>query len=245
MKIFETTSIGTYHTNHNEDFLVKCELENNRILLAVMDGCSMGQESHFASTLTGKLLRKIAKEIYFKSFIEKDDLPLADLLKNILRQLFSELKRLQHQLMLGRNELLSTLIISVIETEQRKAEILTIGDGLICYNGQMIEYDQDNVPDYLGYHLDQDFEDWFSEQEQRLSLENIIDLSISTDGIFSFEAFNNKRYPEIDSNYLIYSMLIEQGSIDSDRMLQNKLSTIEETYGLKPYDDLTILRVIF
>ena len=36
-----------------------------------MDGCTMAAESYFASTLIGKILRKIAKEIAYKSGFEE------------------------------------------------------------------------------------------------------------------------------------------------------------------------------
>ena len=53
----EFTQIGEFHINHNEDFLVSCEIGNDKMMIAVMDGCTMGTESYFASTLIGKLLR--------------------------------------------------------------------------------------------------------------------------------------------------------------------------------------------
>ena len=67
------STIGQFHTNHNEDFLVTENINDDRILIAVMDGCSMGKESHFASTLIGKLLRKISKGISFKEFINNEN----------------------------------------------------------------------------------------------------------------------------------------------------------------------------
>ena len=36
-----------------------------------MDGCSSGSDSHFASTLIGKLLRKIAKQEAYLEFALK------------------------------------------------------------------------------------------------------------------------------------------------------------------------------
>jgi len=70
MKIFELSQIGEFHTNHNEDSYTITEIEAHQFLIAVMDGCSMGKESHFASTLIAKLLRKIGKVISYKAFAE-------------------------------------------------------------------------------------------------------------------------------------------------------------------------------
>ena len=46
---FEFTQIGEFHINHNEDFLVSHEIGKDKMMIAVMDGCTMGTESHFAS----------------------------------------------------------------------------------------------------------------------------------------------------------------------------------------------------
>jgi tartrate dehydratase beta subunit/fumarate hydratase class I family protein len=69
MKIYELIQMGDFHSNHCEDFGVVANLGKNKMLCAVMDGCTMGTDSYLAATLTGKLLRKIAKEIDYKEFI--------------------------------------------------------------------------------------------------------------------------------------------------------------------------------
>jgi len=192
MQQYTFTQIGTFHTNHNEDFLVSHPLGKNQLLIAVMDGCTMGTDSHFAATLIGKLLRKFAKEYYYQSFIEKTEKNLVLLLKLLLTQLFAALKTLKNQLSLEQEELLSTLIIGVIDQQTQQAELLTIGDGIIYCNGQLTEYEQENKPDYLGYHLAKNFDIWYAQQTQSLSLDNVQDLSIATDGIFTFKGFLTK-----------------------------------------------------
>lgn len=62
MKTYSALQIGDYHLNNCEDYLFIGDIGNDKILCAVMDGCTMGTDSYFVSTLTGKLLRKIAKE---------------------------------------------------------------------------------------------------------------------------------------------------------------------------------------
>lgn len=71
MKKYAISKIGEFHINHNEDSSAITEIGDDKIMIAVMDGCSMGKESHFASTLIAKLLRKIGKEISFRDFAEK------------------------------------------------------------------------------------------------------------------------------------------------------------------------------
>ena len=244
MKKYELSKIGTFHINHNEDAVAITEIGQNKLMMAVMDGCSMGEESHFASTLIAKVLRKIGKEISFKEFIKKEEKSVKELLKETLGLLFGELKEIKNRLLLEREEMLSTLILGILNHERREAEIIAIGDGLICDNGRYIEYEQDNQPDYLGYHLSEDFEHWFQLQQQKLSLKNIEDLSLSTDGIFTFKKFDNKHYRSIEENELLDLMLIDRQWSSQENMLKKKLVKIEQEFGLKPSDDLSILRII-
>ncbi len=245
MRIYQLSQIGEFHTNHNEDALAIAEIGNDKILLAVMDGCSMGKESHFASTLIAKLLRKISKELSYQIFINKI-IKLEDvLLKEVLENLFKELKELKSQLHLEIEEILSTLILGILDPAGKTVEVITVGDGLIVVDGSFYEYEQDDKPDYLGYHLAENFEDWFQSQNQKLSLKNISELTICTDGVFTFKNFDGAVYPKITEEEILDFLLINKKDQDGDRMLQKKILKIEKTYGLKPSDDLTMVRVVF
>ncbi|MEY4905962.1 MAG: hypothetical protein RLZZ292_3777 [Bacteroidota bacterium] len=244
MTTYQITVIGEFHTNHNEDCLFSSKIGKNKRLIAVMDGCSAAIDSHFSATLTAKLLKRIAKEEDYKEFVERKEKEIKQLLKDVLQQLFKDLAELKSKIGLEREELLNTLILGIIDTEDKIAEIIVIGDGLIACNGQLFEYDQDNKPDYLGYHLNKDFETWFSQQEQKISLTNIQDLSISTDGIFTFKKFDNKPYEPISEEKIIEKLLFDTTHKDNPNMLKNKIFELETENGLKPSDDLTIIRVI-
>ena len=76
MQKYELTQIGSFHTNHNEDSLITHKIGNHKLLIAVMDGCSMGIESHFASTLIAKILKKLALEFYYLEFAKKHIQPI-------------------------------------------------------------------------------------------------------------------------------------------------------------------------
>ncbi|MGB1205589.1 MAG: protein phosphatase 2C domain-containing protein [Chitinophagales bacterium] len=244
MKKYEVSTIGQFHLNHNEDALITSEIGEDKLLIAVMDGCSMGTESHFASTLIGKTLRKIAKEISFKTFVEKTEKSLDGYLEEILRQLFSTLQDIKNLLMLEQEELLSTLILGILNHKNRTAVFITIGDGLICCNSKYTEYEQDNKPDYLAYHLYENFDTWFTSQKQKLYLQNIYDLSISTDGIFTFKKFDGKQYISVKNSHIIELLLIDKQWENQKNMLSRKLLEIERKFGLKPSDDLSIIRII-
>ena len=242
MKIYTTLHIGEHHVNHCEDYLITSEIGKNKLMCAVMDGCSMGTDSYFPSTLTGKILRKIAKEFQFREFVEKNEKRNQELLKLITQQLFEQLHYVKNYLLLEREEILNTLLLAIVDTSEKKGEFLCVGDGLICINGELIEFEQDNRPDYLGYHLSENFETWFAGQKQRISRAGINDFSLSTDGIFTFGRFDNAIYSR--EGNIIDTLLINDDGNASPNMLNSKMIEIKTNWGLKPADDLAIVRVI-
>lgn len=133
--------------------------------------------------------------------------------------------------------------MGVIDTESRSGEFLCIGDGLICIDNQLYEFEQDNKPDYLGYHLSEEFNSWYNNQQQRIAAQHIHDFSLATDGIFTFNKFDNKTYTS-PGNVVEYLLFDAEGS-NNGNMLNSKLLDIQNNWGLKPGDDLAIIRTIF
>ncbi|WP_338763428.1 protein phosphatase 2C domain-containing protein [Bernardetia sp. ABR2-2B] len=243
MKIYTTLQIGEFHTNYCEDFLIKEQLASNQILIAVLDGCTMGTESVFASILYGKTLRKIAKNKFYEEFVSKEnqESDLQSKLKTILQELIEDTKEIKNKLGLETNELLSTLILGIIDTKNYKAEIITIGDGLICVDGKLTEYEQNNTPDYLGYHLTENFEEFYKNQQQKLSLFNFSDLSICTDGIFTFKNLENKNHQKSESEIIDY-LLIDNQESKFDNFLDRKIRNLKKINHVVT-DDLAIIRI--
>ncbi|MEM6299822.1 MAG: protein phosphatase 2C domain-containing protein [Bacteroidota bacterium] len=244
MEIYEFSKMGAFHTDHNEDALAIVEIDTNTFLLAVMDGCSMGKESHFASTLIAKLLRKIGKEVSYDAFSTTFNRSPSEYLDKVLKELFEELKHLKNTLFLETAELLSTLTLCVIDTEKRTASVIVVGDGLVCCNGKLYNFDQNNRPNYLGYHLRGSFDAWSKQETQRLELENIHDLSLSTDGILSFQNHDGKSYETITNEQIIHRILIDKTIKSKGNALKKSISEIEEQFGVQPGDDLTVIRFL-
>ncbi|HPK09121.1 MAG TPA: hypothetical protein PK246_02200 [Saprospiraceae bacterium] len=146
---------------------------------------------------------------------------------------------------LNSDELLSTLIMAIIDTEKAVAEFAIAGDGIINLNGQLIEYDNDNKPDYVGYYLNIDKRLWFQNKTEKLSATGIIDLSIATDGIFTFKNFDGKLYPNITQEEIMYRFFVDRSDLENSNKLKKKLIDINNIYGQKPSDDLTMIRVMF
>jgi len=242
MRIYKTLNIGDFHTNNCEDFLVVEQIATNEKLIAVLDGCTMGTESVFASFLYGKILRNISKKEFYKEFVTNEPLDLKSKLKEVIKQLIDETKSIQSQLGLDRNELLSTLIIGIINTKESNAEFLTVGDGLICKDGEIIEYEQDDKPDYLGYHLNDDFHKWYDSQSQKLSVSGFKDLSICTDGIYTFKNLENKTKQKTEDD-IIQHLLIDNENSEFDNFLDRKIRFLKEKWNHIVTDDLAIIRI--
>jgi hypothetical protein len=244
MKIYTALQIGEYHLNHCEDYLFVGEIGNDKLLCAVMDGCTMATDSYFASTLVGKLLRKIAKEKGYKELYEKDasTIDIDDYLKAIVSHLFNELIVAKNQLQLERNELLTTLIILLFDKKLNEGIVLAIGDGLININGIITEFDQDNKPDYIGFHLSEDFDSWYKNQTQKIRFNQLKDVSIATDGILTFTKTALPKSAEIIDPIIF--LMIDKTNTANEEMLQLKLKKLEHEFGLQPTDDLAIIRLI-
>jgi serine/threonine protein phosphatase PrpC len=244
MPVFQYTHIGQHHINNNEDAVICYEISKERMLLAVMDGCSSGTDSHFASQLIAKSIRKIAKDISYQAFVTKKTVPLNTMLSQLAQSLFNTLAAFNRQLDLQYDELLSTVVIALYDHSNKTAEILVAGDGFIACNGKQHEYEQENKPDYMAYHLSKSFEEWYEGHTSKLTLTNVEDLSLSTDGVFTFRPYDTADYPMITDVEITNLLLNDVAGKDNPLMLQKKCYTIKSQFGLVHTDDLSIVRLI-
>ena len=243
--IFYTLSHkGEFHVNHNEDFLVLEDCGQHTTMMAVMDGCSSGSDSHFAATLMGKVLRKIAKQEAYREYAKQESKGINQLLEDIALQLFEELSNLHRQLDLRSDELLATLMLAVVNTSTSKGEVLVVGDGLLHVNGENFEYENDNKPDYLGYHLNMDKHLWYATKTSKKSIQKIEDMTIATDGIHTFKNFDGQIYDGISEEDIMSLFFSDKSDLDIENKLKKTLIKIKNNYGLMPSDDLTMIRAI-
>lgn len=244
MRIYSALQIGDYHQNNCEDHLFVGEYGKNKILCTVMDGCTTALESQFASLLVGKILKKICTEKGYREFIEKEvkSITPEENLKCILKDVLNELRLIQNQLMMDQKELLTTLILLLFDKDQEKGIVLAIGDGFVNINGKTTEFEQDNKPDYIGFHLLEDFETFYNSQKQKIEFNSFSDISIATDGIFTFEKLKrNESKEEID---VIHFLTIDKVNSEKEEMIALKLKKLENELGLKPTDDFAIIRIL-
>ncbi len=243
MKIYSVLQIGTFHTNHCEDFFVNAQFGAEQQLVAVLDGCSTGTESAFASMLFGKILRQIAKKQYYLEFTTGQTLDLKQGLALVMRQLFEQAAQAKNNLGLDTKELLSTIVLSLVDMKAHTAEVIVVGDGLVYWDGEAIEYDQDNRPDYLGYHLAEDFDLWYQQQRQKLSIDEFNNLAFSTDGIFTFKPVTRRiaQRPEAD---MVSFLLADHEYMEHPNFLERKVRFIQDEWKHQNSDDLAIVRLM-
>jgi hypothetical protein len=172
----------------------------------------------------------------------KTDVPLKDKLKAVIKELFEEAKAVKNQLGLETNELLSTLIIGIVDTKALQAEFLAIGDGLISADEEIIHFEQNDKPDYLGYHLQNSFEAWFANQDQKISVSKFSDLSIATDGIYTFKNFTNQNQ-QLTEKEIIQFLLRDRSDSNYPNFLALKVRQLQEEMNHVVTDDLAIIRI--
>jgi len=117
------------------------------------------------------------------------------------------------------DELLSTVLVAIIDKKEQSCELLAIGDGVVSIDGILTEYEQDNKPDYIGYHL-------------------------NTDGIWTFRAFDTLEPKEVSDSEICSLFFNDREGAENEKMLFKKLIKVEKEYRLKPTDDLTIIRIM-
>lgn len=245
MNIFSVLKLGEFHTNFCEDFTFHQSIHKNWLIAAVMDGCSSGQDSHFSATLFAKILKKICKEIPYwelqDASLNLDIVQHQYLGKCILEQFFKTIKDSKNNLALEVQELVSTCILLVYNIPNKSAWINCSGDGLLTVNHDAIAINQNDKPNYLAYHLNSAFQDWFEEQTSSYYFEQAADVSISTDGIFSFARNTTEEVANMQPlEYLLFDTSFQEQA----NMLSKKCIYLEKEYQLKPNDDVGIIRII-
>lgn len=243
MHIYTALQIGHFHSNHCEDYWLVEHLGSRYIVCAVMDGCTMGTDSYFASTITGKLLRKILRQRHYLEHYRPDTqaASAAALLRAVFVELMTGLADMKNNLLLDNDELLTTLVLLVADTQENKGMLVAVGDGFVVINGVVTEYDHDNKSDYLGFHLAEEPGAWYDSLLQKMQLLSLDDISIATDGLGLFTQLTADPKPAIDP---IAFLTIDQQGREYPDMPDRKLKTLEHQFGLKPGDDLALIRLI-
>lgn len=248
MKVHTVIRKGSEHPVFCEDFLI--ELNSGRFFIgAVFDGCSGGDDSHFASSLQGKIFRQVSESgALFGNSME-------ELAKDFMKKFVKKMFDVRVALELQDNDMLATFMMIIYDTVKGEALTMTIGDGIICCDGEITVIDNDrfkdirpdmytNMPDYISYDLVQLgldkglFDVWF---DKRVTLTKFIDpqdISISTDGLLTFNTPVDYGFDIL--NYL----LIDDKWMSNKIMLSKKINILRTKHKTIHKDDISIIRLI-
>ena len=224
---------GSSHKLCEDSFFHR--IYNDKIFIATFDGCSGGIESHFASNLFKKILNKSIVNLINIDYV--DTLSNEKLIKAIFQDFYILLKDIKSTLYLTNNELLSTIVFSMIDLSANETYILVSGDGVYSINKKIVRIEQDNTPDYISYHLDEEFSQIWNTFHFAYFKEEIKDILVSSDGIDSYNNTKNEIVTHIDS------LILDENFIRSEMMLSRTYNILENK-GFTHYDDLGIVRVL-
>lgn len=202
------------HKNQCEDSLFVQEGESS-IWGCVCDGCSTGIKSHFASQLICYACELTDFEIslWYRAY-----------------QIGTILKSIKEDLRLSEMNLLSTCILFEYYPETKHLFIKCLGDGVYYINGEEFIVEQNNTPDYMGYHLDNLSK--YIDKYPTLHYKDVESFQICSDGIGSFQ---RSQFEETNKNPTI---LLDKPS--SSNYLQRMFNVlIKDKWTIA--DDLTII----
>lgn len=256
MKYYSTLKKGSNHDAFCEDYLITHESEEY-FFASVFDGCSGGVDSHFASSLHGKLMMYSIKE-FLKNKKDNEIYNLESISKKIIETFSINLNDFKNKYNLNYTvknkednevyvELLSTIIFMIYCKKNNSAFIVTIGDGVIVINDSLHSIDQQNEPNYIIYFLNQENNKCWSEKFQNwwnslncFFVGSVEDITISTDGIETFKNYKSENDINLNPiNQLTKDKKFEKLSV----MLGRKYNMLIKD-GWKNLDDLGIVRII-
>lgn len=244
MKISTLLARGLHHKNFNEDFLYTKSLSEDIMICAAMDGCSSAKDSQFASAFYAKSLHKSTRMLpQMKEIMEEFDLEkmsLDAIAEFFMKQLFEDLKRGEKLFFLGMEELLSTIVLLVFNKKESTACIKMSGDGVFCVNDKITEVDQNNAPNFLGYHLNNSFENIKNTAFQTWNFESVSNISISTDGIDKLRPNSLSRKKQVDPRK---HLLLGNSEKFDNSFLQKQYQDLVKK-GFVPNDDIGVIRIV-
>lgn len=166
------------HNSCEDSFFVK---ETDELIYGcICDGCSTGIKSHFASQAICYAFEKTASN-YINMF------PITS--ERAVRAIIANIFMIKSILTLDNMNFLSTLLMFQYHKPSKKLLIRAFGDGFYSVNDVECIIDQNNIPDYIGYHLNDDYKnlgDYLDKYPERLYID-VEKFLISTDGIERIE----------------------------------------------------------
>lgn len=241
---------GTDHKNFTEDFLAFKECDNF-LYACVFDGCSKGKESHFASTLFAKAFRDTLESL--NHLFDNSTSSLESNAKMLVFQMARKVHEVKSILNLNIVELMSTVVLCVVDKNTNNCYIAAFGDGYFRVDGvesfiqntKFADQEQsENKPDYIAYDIEKiqnyaDFDTWYSEKKEFHTFENVTDITISSDGMNTFAKFKPSEEDVDPVGFLVR----DENWMDKEIMLEKKYNILQSRYCMLNKDDLGMIRI--
>lgn len=176
----------------------KCEdsvyaFENEHIVMGcIADGCSTGKNSHFASQLF--------------CYAAKNNLFWPSITDGIILGMMADINSVKDTLLLDADHFLSTCILFIYTKSDKTLKIRIFGDAYYYVDDIEHIVDQNNAPDYIGYHLDDskfDINTYLSKYPE-IIYANVDRFMICSDGIKRIERSDLLPIPKEYPNLLFY-----------------------------------------
>lgn len=233
----------------NEDALFETIIglnEGHLHICAVMDGCSSGIDSVFASHLIKKCLQETIGSIPIEAFnsltISRN---LSDLSLLILEKVYKRISIIGNLLNLKISELESTIVLLVASTFGDYS-IIFVGDGFCSIDGEIYENSQNNTPHYLAHYLNKNVKSLFEDIIQYVGVFEQ-EIAIATDGVDSFYDYENSERIDLKHFFLVDNFLAHKESCFYNKMVGIKTGRHPE-YKNKKYiknrDDISLIKII-
>lgn len=245
-KVHTVLRKGEDHPVFCEDFL-STTTQGRFFIGAIFDGCSSGEDSHFASSLFGKIFNHIVEEGgIFGGNIEEFS-------KSFVKKFVDKIISTKVDLRLQDVDLLATFLMLVYDSVNKEVYILNIGDGVFFVDGEWEEIKNErfkhshpdnfkNMPDYIAYDvnemiLDKSYFDvWYEKSVGKRKFEDPKDFGICSDGLLTFT-----RTESVDP----IDLLINDNNWSKNKiMLSKKVNVIKSKHSSTHRDDLSIIRII-
>lgn len=244
---------GTDHKIYAEDSLVYKEMDNF-VYACVFDGCSSGLDSHFASALFKKAFNEITSQLEY--LLDNREEGIEKNLKFLTFQMARKIYETKQLLGLQTNELLSTMVICVLDKGAQNCMIAAFGDGYFrvddteCFvkNTKFAELENsENRPNYIAYNLDfiqnyNDFEEWYSKQPEKHFFEDVVNITIASDGLDTFSRFSIPK-DENDKIDVIDYLVRDEKFLEHKIALEKKYNILNSKYCMSNKDDLSLIRI--
>ena len=168
-------------------------------------------------------------------------------------QMARKVHEVQRVLDLNIAELMSTVVLCVVDKNTNNCYIAAFGDGYFRVDGvesfiqntKFADQEQsENKPDYIAYDIEKiqnysDFDTWYSEKKELHLFENVTDITISSDGMNTFAKFKPSEEDVDPVDFLVR----DENWMDKEIMLEKKYNILQSRYCMLNKDDLGMIRI--